>query len=164
VGDILNEHTEETRREVAKMEASLASEDTSADDIDERVEELAAELSPAELRDRKKELSVKLVESDEARERFGKGVAAEEAEGGDGFGAGASGSGQPEQDEELARSVMTPQELSQVEGGDISASQYLEREHDVDVSEHSDEQSLQAAVAKAQAKKRTEQAGAGGAD
>lgn len=159
VGDILNEHTQEVREEVAKMEASLASEDTDPDDIDSRVEELAAE-SPSELQERKKELSMKVLESDEARERFGQGIAAEEGEGSTSFSEGAGGTGQKEQDDELAASVLTPSEIRQVEAGDISASEFLERELDVSVEEHDNEQTLQAAVAQAHAEKRAGEQGA----
>jgi hypothetical protein len=139
--DVIDEHTQELRREVAELEASLPKEDTSSDEVEERVDELAGS-SPRELRLRRGDLSAAAMKSEQARERYTKGVAAEEQE----TDGSSGGSGQDAEDEKLAASVLTPSEMLQVQDADISASEFLEREHDVDVSKHDTEQDLQAAV------------------
>jgi len=135
--DVIDAHTESTRREIAQLEASIPKYDTEEDEIDSRAEDLTGRsINDLELRAGK--LSREAYKADARRDDLGKAVTAGEQGGAGSAGGGGSGGGQANEElQEMADSALGPIEAQEADthyDGDYV--EYLREEHGVEASNH----------------------------
>lgn len=129
--EIIDSHTEETRREIAEMEASLPSEDTTGDSVDERVGELKGKSVDA----------LEMAAGKLARKQ----IKAQKAGKTEVVTSGESEMPDSEPDEELedmVDSTLDFVEAAEVAEEGIKPSEYVKREYDIEASNFGNAQSL----------------------
>jgi hypothetical protein len=142
--DVVDAQTEDLRREVADMEASLPSYDV--DDVDERADELKGK-SPDELSALRGDRATEILKTEAEYDARSGGVPAAS---GRSEASGSSGGGASDEDaDRIAEGVMNGQDVIQARTTDQSPADFVQAKYGVDPSEHDSEQSLQAAIADA---------------
>jgi cell division protein FtsL len=135
---VVDAHTEDLRREIAELEASLPSHDVQEDDVDDRVDALAGS-GVQELEAMAGRRYREQAQAQQRRQSRSGAIAASQQ--------GAVGGGSPNEDvEDLANGVLTAREVKRAEAEGISAAEFVEREYDVDPSEYGSEPKLMAAM------------------
>lgn len=148
--DVIDEHTEHLREDVAELEAEWPKSDTGSDDgpsVEERSEDLRGK-GAATLESMRDKLAWKKEKARrERQERSGAVAAGAAGAAGSGFGGG----GGDEEVEQLADNCLTPAEKLEAESAEQDAAEYIRQHYDVDPADHANEQTLNAAMSAAAA-------------
>jgi hypothetical protein len=137
VQKLVDQHTADLRAEIAQKEATLPSHATGGDDgptVEERAEELAGK-SPQKLQAMDGQRASQILESEAARQEYGKAFAS-----GDGMdGDGSSGSAGGEEANELAVSAMTAAERIDFRQSDKDAAEFMAERYGEDPADYVDQ-------------------------
>jgi len=141
--DVVDAQTEDLRREIADMEASLPSYDVDGDDVEDRADELTGN-SPDELQAKRGDRATEILRTEaEYDARSG----AVPAGSGRTEAAGGSDGGSPDDGaDEVAEGVMNGKDVIQAQTTDQSPAEFVEAKYGVDPADHDDEASLRAAI------------------
>jgi hypothetical protein len=150
--DVIDEHTEELRQEIAELEAGSPKYGTGGDGdddptVDERAENLRGK-QVATLEAMAGTLAREHLDAQRERQERSGAVAAGAA---GGAGSGFGGGGGDEEVEQLADNCLTPAEKLEAESGEQDAAEYIRQHYDVDPADHANEQTLNAAMSAAAA-------------
>jgi hypothetical protein len=137
VQTLVDEHTEDLRRDVAAKEASLPKYDTDKNAVNERVEELKGK-PPAELQAMDGQRATEILDSEQARDEYGKAFASRDGAD-DNVGGSSSGAGN-DTVEAVAQSAMTVDEKMKFKDSDHdSAAEFMAERYDEDPADFVDE-------------------------
>lgn len=140
---VIDKTTQDLRREIAQLEAGLPDYDTTEDDVDDRVDELAGS-SADDLRSKRGDLAYESLQAQNREDKFGSAVAD-----GDGIGANAGlggGSGASEEADDIAEGAMDGADIIKAESAGKSPAEYVRAEYDVDPSQHDSSADLHAEI------------------
>lgn len=141
--DVVDAQTEDLRREIADMEASLPSYDVDDDGVEDRADDLTGN-SPDELQairgDRATEILRTEAEYDARSGAVPAGSGRTEATG------GSDGASPDDHADEIAEGVMNGRDVIQARTTDQSPAEFVQAKYGEDPSEHDDEASLRAAI------------------
>lgn len=135
VQELIDEHTADLREDVAAKESTLPKYDTGGDDgpsVEERAEELKGK-SPAELQALNGERANEILQSEQARQEFGKAFASGDGAGEVSGGSGGSSGGFSDEAEAMAQEAMALDDYQEFERSDHdSAAEFMAEKYDED--------------------------------
>lgn len=143
---IVDEHTDDLRREVAEREAALAAYETSGDNLDDRVGELCGK-SPQYLESRagtlaREQMNVQADQASHSNALVSGGEGTEyRSEGGS-----ASGMNDEERVEEMADAVLDFEEAARARQANMNPSTFVKDEYGVEASDYQSEMALGQAI------------------
>jgi hypothetical protein len=136
---VIDDQTEDTRREIAELEADLAQFDT--DDVDARASELEGN-SPSDLRNTLNDRKATAFDVQQSRQSKGRAAAKDDKSGRLNASGGFKSGNDSEDADALAMSAMDGKDRIQAEAAGQSPAEYIRDEYGVEAGQHDDADSV----------------------